>query len=526
MLKSLYIKNFILIDEITINFESGFNVFIGETGAGKSLIVDALQVISGQRVTSNIIKKNKDKAIIEAVFELNEQVLSQLHEFELDNEIVITKEITKDKTTTKLNYRPITNALLKQIMPCLVDIHEQHALHEFLNPKTHLSLLDHFANSDLSQYQLAYSKYMQLLNEKNELENNQDYDIDYLKYQLNEIIAVEPKLGEDDELLNIQKQYLQKEKQQHAIQNALDNINLAGIKSLGNIFEDEKLLDLYYQIEEEIDKKINLLNHTDQIDIDYIQDRLFKIQALKRKYGTIDEIIQLKTTIDAKIKKLDDKVYLLSKLEKEIANQYAICLEEAEKISLHRKQQAEKLTTLLTQQLTTLNFNFVLVDIHFTKTAMNHKGIDDITFLVSLNKGEPLQNIEKVASGGELSRILLALKSIFSQYQAVDTLVFDEIDSGVSGKIALSIGKKMHQISKNKQVLCITHLAAVAACATNVYGVFKTTTDDITSSSVKKLKDQELLENIALLSSSHISETTLLNAKSLLEIAEKELNNV
>lgn len=527
MLQRLYLKNFILISETEIDFSKGFSVLIGETGAGKSLIVDALQILCGSRSNSSFIKKGEEKAIIEAVFDVSNleviETLKQL-DFDVENEIIITKEITKEKTSTKLNHRSITNSLLKEITSSLMDIHAQHSLHSFLDDKTHLSLLDELYQIDLKKYKNEYSIYRQLLNEKNEIESNQDYDIDFLKFQLNEIQNINPKLDEDSELLKIQKEYITSQKQRQQIEKSLENINIEGLKDLSIIFNNDKLSELYYLIDDELNSISEKMNQYEDYDIDEVQERLFKIQGLKKKYGgSIESILEKEKELQLKIENIEEKDLKLALLDKKINEQSLICLEIAEKISEMRKKSALDLENRIIFELKDLNLNFVQFKVVFITTVLDKDGVDAIEFLISLNKGEELRKISDVASGGELSRILLALKAIFSQNQSINTIIFDEVDSGVSGRVALSIGRKMRKIAKNKQVICITHLAAVAACGENHYSVLKSFDENRTNSYVQKLNEKQLIKELALISSSNDSDISLENAKSLLDLARKEV---
>ncbi len=527
MIQKLYLKNFILIAETEIEFNQGFSVLIGETGAGKSLVVDALQILCGGRVSGNVIKKGEDKAIIEAVFDIsNLNIKEKLieYELELDDEIIITKEITKDKTSTKLNHRSITNTLLKEITKHLIDIHAQHSLHSFLDDKTRLNLIDQLYKIDLSVYKNEYKIYQSLLNEKNEILQNQDYDLDFLKFQLSEIQNVNPKLNEDEELLKIQKEYLTSQKQQQSIEKALENIHLSGVLELATIFDNEKLKDAYYIIEDEINSINIKMNQFEEYDIDEIQERLFKIQGLKKKFGySIESVLKKEAELKNKIENIEEKDLKLNLLESKIKKQESICLNLALDIRNIRKKYAVELEKKLINELSDLNLNYVDFKISFIEIDLGINGIDTVEFLISLNKGEELKKITEVASGGELSRILLGLKAIFSQNQHVETIVFDEIDSGVSGKVALSIGKKMHKIAHNKQVICITHLAAVAACGQNHYSVSKSFEENTTNSYINSLDEQQLIRELALISSSNDSDISIENAKSLLALARKEI---
>lgn len=528
MLQTLYLKNFILIDETEIQFHEGFSVFVGETGAGKSLIVDALQIISGKKANAQYIKKGKDKAIIEALFHINDEIRFQLQQLDIecDDEIVVTKEITKDKTITKLNHRSITNLLLKKITRLLIDIHEQHDFKEFLDETTHLPLLDKFGNIDIENYTNHYHQYKALKLKKTQFLTEDQYDIEYLKFQLQEIENVNPQLNEDEQLKKIVDDYMLVEKQKQAIDQALQQIQLDGIRTLGNIYQDEALLNLYYELDEKLSFYLKSLHQSDEIRIDEIQERLFLIQNLKKKYGqSIEKIHAKKQVLQEQIYALEDKTYYLEQLDKEIEDVYKKCNTFAQQIKKQRQECALKLEQELVQQLHTLNFPYVEFKIQFTDVEINEFGMDHIQLLISFNKGEQIKPLLEIASGGELSRVLLALKSVFSKYQIIPTYIFDEIDSGVSGKVALSIGQKMHKIAQNKQVICITHLAAVAASGDAVYGVSKLYDETSTVSHVEKLNDEQLINQLALISSSHLSKSSIESANALLQLARSELKN-
>lgn len=534
MLQQLYLKNFILIDEISLNFKNGFSVFVGETGAGKSLIVDALQIIKGERASSSFIKKNKEKAIIEAIFLLDtkKQKIIEEYGFEVEDEIlIITKEITKEKTYTKLNHRIITNSLLKEIMNHFLEIQEQHSLNDFLNDKKHLSLLDLYGKINIKELHQIFNELQNLKSELNMILNNEDNDIDYLKFQLAEINDVNPTENEDVELREIQKKYLEQARQKDVILEILSKIKIDDVYNLANEIAflpdiKENLLDAYYTLDENIQNIANIYNVEDEVDIDAIQERLFKIQALKKKFGgSLESVFKKKLFFEEKIYQLEEKDYLITQLESKIKSKEAECFKLANILTKQRKEVALKLEQELIKELSDLAFHFIDFKILFEEQPLTKNGEDKITFLISLNKGEDLKKLTQVASGGELSRILLALKTIFARYQDIDTIIFDEIDTGVSGKVAFEIGKKLNKMAYQKQVFNISHVSAVIACADYVYGVKKKEINENTISEISLLTEDEIIEELALISNSNLSTQSLLSAKELYTLAQKSVKN-
>lgn len=547
MLKSLYIKNYAIIDELNIDFNSGFNVFTGETGAGKSIIVGALSFLIRGKADTSIIRSGFDKAIIEGVFDVDEYMKKTLDEAEIDydDEIIVRRIISKDNhNSIKINQFSVTLSFLTELFSEHIDIHSQQDSQYLFNKKNHQILLDRYINEDklLSNMHDAYDKYHDAYQELEDLKNNtyNERDLEYIKFDLNEIEQANLNIDEEIELENKEKRYKSQEKYITVLGNSISMFDEEGgiqerLSSLyKNINLDDQVIEdirnnienIYYSLNDEMDKLKDIYEsfNDEDTDINYIEERLYTYSKLKRKHNlSTEELINKKDELKDKISFFENKDYVLNEKQKKVDDLYNKAFDIASKLSEIRKKKAKKLESLIEEQCNDLMLNNTKFSIQINEYKLNRNGIDDIEFFISLNKGEQLKPLRNVASGGEISRLMLALKTIFTSLSDNSLVIFDEIDTGVSGKVSLAIGQKMASIAKNTQVITITHLAAVAACAKTHYYIYKQDDGAYTSTSIKKLSHDEIINELAMISSSDNSSEALKAAEQLYNSAQSSL---
>ena len=549
MLKSLYISSFVIIDQTRIDFESGMSVLTGETGAGKSIIIDALGQLCGNRASVSLIKKNCSKAIIEGVFDATinealEDICEQLH-IEPDEQFVITKEILQSgKSNIKINYQNASNQALKLLMPLLIDIHSQFETQKLFEEKNHIILLDEFSSQELAdlqkKYANLYTSYKELKTKlKKTLEEDMsDEQLDFLESQLDEIDKVEYTDDEVDELENELKMLQNFEKMNEDIQNfdrlmnsskgALPLIkeSLNALESVTEIEAFQKSYDnIYNQYYLLIDDYENVMEtyrefQFDQYRFNEIQETLYIINRLKRKYGfTMERIKEYRNDIIEKIEKISHREEYIQDLQKQVSESKDAALLIANQMHHIRLKNANHFERLIQKEFKDLYLDKAILKVNFDRVELCKNGIDRIQFLVSINKGQDLSLLNESASGGEISRIMLAIKTIILAYSSIETIIFDEVDTGVSGKVASSIGDKMLQLAQNKQVICITHLPQVACLAEHHYCIEKMITDHETTTAVHLLSKNSRIEEIAkMLSGEKLTPEAIENAKKLLNV--------
>lgn len=550
MIKQITIKNFAIIDDLAIDFRNGFNVFTGETGAGKSIIIDALSLLTGERASPSMVRYGTSKAVIEGVFELDDNVISKLDLssfVESDRLLIITKEIDTDgHSQSKINGRIATLNSIKKIMANIIDIHSQNDNQYLLDKSSHTLLIKEYCKGDTLQetdeYIDSFSKYTSYKKELEELKKiNYDKDVlDSLKFQLSEIEKIDLKENEVEEL-EIEQKRIQnfskisdkyKELSFYINSDSGSLINLYNakrvIESLSNdpIFSKhtDSINDLYYRLEDlanEIKSDYESINY-DEYRVNEIQERIFQINKLKRKYNSSStkEIFEYK---DALVKKIEDMENLLSRVEElefKLKTSKEDTINKGEILSKKQLFLSQKLLKEIKNQLKSLylpNANFDL-RINILKEP-SILGIYDYEFIVSLNPGTPLLPLIKVASGGEMSRLMLGLKIIFNSLYGISTSIFDEIDVGVSGKVSRSLGEKMMELSRKTQVICITHSPQIASIGDNHYRVEKIIKNNNTYTIVNFLsKDQRVDEIAKMLSGSNTpTQSAIANAIDLLE---------
>ena len=546
MLKSLFISSFVIIDQTTVDFEEGMTALTGETGAGKSIIINALEQLCGARASSSLVRKGSKKAVIEGVFDMNDSIQTILDELniEADDDLVITKEIMDNgRSTIKINYRTVTNSALKQVAPCLLDIHSQYQTQEIFNVKNHLKILQSFMNyqddSLLSEYQKRYFEYKKISQKikKLEQEDLSDERIEYYQKQYDELKDFEytdEMIDDLEEELKMMKNYESMHGYMNTFneamserQGALSQINEA-IGALGHMSDNETFSSLYdefynqyYSMQDIVDR---IETAFDSIDFDEyrfneLQEELFTIHRLQRKYGySVDDIYQAQTELKEKLEASLNREDVLAGLNKQKDKAYQEAYQIATKLTSLREEQGLLFVETLEKELKDLYLPDAKLKVDIRECNLNDTGKDDITFMVSMNKGQAFTPLNETASGGEISRLMLGIKTITMNQNQMNTLVFDEIDTGVSGKVADAIGQKMHSISLNNQVLCITHLPQVAIHADHHYAIKKLTKDDETFSTLAVLSEDERIEEIAkMLSGDVITPEAIDNAKRLLQ---------
>lgn len=547
MIESLYIENFAIIDQVQIDFQSGMTVLTGETGAGKSIIIDAIGQLIGQRSQPSFVKNGADYAFIEGVFSSNKEIDKILldNNFPIDEHLVISKKISHDgKSAIKINYRNSSQLLLKKIMSQIVDIHSQFETHQLFNESYHLKLLDNFIGNELidlkKEYLTLYQTYKNLNQKYLSLTKEEltDEQLDFYLAQLKEIEELDLENFDEEEFLKERNNLLNYEKNSQHIKNykalmdsskgimdlfkqSLSELSYLEIDDIKHNYD--QLYDLYYTVDG-INQDIY-----DQFSQSYfseeryneVQDTFFKLNKLKRKYGqTIDAIIDFKNSLIEKIKLFKNRDQMIENINLKLKETENQLIYYAKKISILRKNKALELEKEVKYILNQMYLQQVQFKFDFQINDFNDNGIDNVKIVVSTNSGQPLQPLQKIASGGELSRIMLAIKAVSQNSKDGGTIIFDEADTGVSGKVAESIGHVMKKISKKQQVICITHLAQVACFANNHLFIEKEQMDNTSKVHVRLLNEKESVYELAkMISGKEITQQSIDHAKKLKEIS-------
>ena len=535
MISTLHIKNIGIIDEIMIDFSKGFNILTGETGAGKTLIIGALGIVAGGRFSKEMIRKGENHSFVEVSIYLPN------HPKAVDGNIIISREIFENgRNTCKINGRLVTVNELKEFMNNIINIHGQNDNQNLLNKENHIKYLDKFLGKEFlskkNEYTELYNKYVDInrkLKENYGDEKEKQRKLDLLNYQVNEIKNASLKINEDEELEEQRNLIINAEKISKSLneadmqinENALNSISIA-IKKLEKI-EDinikyqktlSSLKSNYYDLQE-IAIDLNHYNSDtsfEEKERDEIENRIDEINDLKRKYGnTIEEILNYKNEVEEEI----DKIENLEEKNKELKTELTKVTVELEKraIELHetRQKYGIELETKINSELADLEMPNAKFKVNIENTNFNKDGTDEIEFLITTNKGEDFKPLIKTASGGEMSRIMLAIKTVLSDVDEVPILIFDEIDTGISGKAGNAVGEKLKTISKNHQVIIVTHLASIAAKGDSNYYIYKVVEGDNTKTRIKNLNEQEVIEEIARIASGIVSEISLKHAMEL-----------
>lgn len=556
MLKNIHVKSFALIDEVEINLASGLNILTGETGAGKSIIIDAVNFALGQRVSKDVVRDDAEYALSELVFEINDdKTKERLNQFDIpldDNEVLIQRKITNGKSTARINGETVTLSTLKLIAAGLIDIHGQHDNQSLLSKTSQQNLLDTILSDELKELLIRMKDtYVNLNNKISEYEQlntkEAEKEIAFLQYELNEIDSASLHEGEDEALesdykkMNNSKRIADLVSGAHRITGydsegagSLIGRALSMIRQASSIDDDAKDLEL---ILNDIDGLLNDFNRSiadyemslDFSDEDYknTEDRLNLINSLKNKYGkSIKEILDKRDEFEDELNRLlnadEYKSALLSEIASLKKEAYKLCKE----ISAIRKKGANKLSGEIAEALLDLNFLDSQFEIKVTSDEENMKqsGYDDIEFFISTNPGEALKPLNQVASGGEMSRIMLAIKSVCAN-DSTATLIFDEIDTGISGRTAQKVSEKMSRIAKEHQVIVVTHLPQIAAMADTHFEISKSVNNGRTITSIETLSEEGKIKELArMLGGVTITEKVLENAKDMKKQADEIKN--
>lgn len=547
MLKELYIENLAVIEKSVITFGEKLNVFTGETGAGKSILINGINALLGQRITKDIVRTNTKKAIISAVFnDVPEEVFSVLSQNGIDSEdvLIISREISSDgKSVARINSRPVNLTVLKDIGSLLINIHGQHDSQILLSPQKHIQILDSYGNLEtvLEDYRKSFRELQYVSKQIKQISINQQNKIDriqHLRKIIEEISSLELKENEDEEIeaeFTLSNNAVEVKSAVNQVINLIENDN--GISSnlfsssdqlenYTDVFSDlESLVNRIKSVKIEIDDIAGELNHLSSLlDVNperyaYVSSRYDSIIKIKKKYGP--ELSDVFNTLDNAVKELealtndDNNIEVLKLKRDKLLEQTS---KKAKEMSIMRESTGKKFINEVTSELEFLNMPNVKLKISNSTGKLTINGMDNIEFLISANLGEEPKPIAKIASGGELSRIMLALKSVIADKDNTPTMIFDEIDTGVSGRAAQKIGIKLHEISRNRQVICVTHLAQIAVSGDTHFLIEKKTEDEKTKTSVSELisLEQRKQEIARIISGDSRSETSLANAEEML----------
>ena len=553
MLQTLSIKQFAIIDELDINFSDGLTVMSGETGSGKSIIIDAIGQLIGMRASSDYVRHGEKKAIIEGIFDIDESkdainILESLA-IDVDEDFLLVKReiFSSGKSICRINNQIVTLQDLRKVMQELLDIHGQHETQSLLKQKYHLQLLDDYADNQysdlLNQYQLSYKQYK---NKRKELEELESADqallqrLDLMKFQLEELTEASLKEGEVDQLESDIKRIQNSEKLNLALNNAHqvltdENAIPDRLYELSNYLQtiNDIVPEKFVRLKEDIDQFYYILEDAkheiydemantefDEQVLNEYESRMNLLNNLKRKYGKdITELIGYQSKLANEIDKIENYEQSTSQLREEIKTLYNEVIDIGKKLSQERRRVARELRDHIVSEIQNLQMKDANLEISFKPLdEPTIEGIEFVEFLISPNRGEPLKSLNKIASGGELSRIMLALKSIFVKSRGQTAILFDEVDSGVSGQAAQKMAEKMRDIAQYIQVICISHLPQVASMSDHHLLISKASNADRTTTQVKELKDENKIDEIArMISGASVTELTRENAKEMIK---------
>lgn len=557
MLRLLHIENIAIIERVDIEFSSGFTVLTGETGAGKSIIIDAIGAIMGQRTSRDLIRNGAKKGCVSAVFDsisplMSEKLTEMGIECEEDGTLHVQRELSMDgKSVCRINMRPVTATVLRQISPYLINIHGQHDGQKLMQDEYHIDFLDSYCRAEkfLINYQPLYHKLFGLRREIRALERSERdraQRLDMLQFQIEEISAAALQPDEEEALEekkaffdNVEKLSSALQTSNHALSGTddfsgicseLDRISdsLSGIADVSSEFANlyRRAEELRYLAEDLAQSIASAASRTDYsaAERDLVEARLDEIYRLKRKYGTtIPEILAYYEQCVAELETLESSDERKDQLTEEYHSTLKVAREMASQLSAHRRSAAQELERLIVEQLADLDMTKVRLNISVTpQSKLNERGMDEVQFLIAANPGEPLKPLSRIASGGELSRIMLAIKNILTRTEDVGTLIFDEIDTGVSGRAAQKIAKKLIEISRYKQTLCVTHLPQLAAAGDQHLLIRKSVEGERTYTEVLPVEQAAREHELArMFSGDSVTESSLSNARELITFANE-----
>ena len=563
MLVVLNIKNFALIQELSVEFGAGFNILSGETGAGKSILIDTIDYVLGGKFSKDLIRYGEDKTYVEAIFDIeNDEIYTLLNDLniEADELLVVSRETTiSGKSIIKVNGKTIVLSQLKKIREKLLDIHGQHQNQSLLSKGTHILYLDEYNSENISplleQFEIFKNRYSEIEDKINELKGNEDREklLDYIKFQIEDIEKAKLKPGEEEDLREQYNILANAEKISSSLINSYNYLNNnpqgnSVLELLSKVISElshsemhlEKIKDkrvqveeAYYLLEESTRDIRDIANEVyyDENELAAINERIYEISLYKKKYGnSIDEILQFLEKLKNQYNEFINSEEIILKLKKELSVIEKEMKDIGLKLHEFRCMSAKDLEVRIKEELSYVGLEkaIINIDVNLSEEA-NSRGYDDVQFLISANPGEPLKPLEKVLSGGELSRIMLALKCVFVDKDKIPTLIFDEIDTGISGAIGKRVGEKMYQVSIKHQVLCITHLPQIAALSDNHYFVSKKVENGKTFTQIRMLNEEDKVCEIAkMIGGDNLSDVAIDNSREMVKLADikkKEIKN-
>lgn len=561
MLVVLNIKNFALIQELSVEFGAGFNILSGETGAGKSILIDTIDYVLGGKFSKELIRYGEDKTYVEAIFDMeNDEIYTLLNDLNIENDelLVVSRETTiSGKSIIKVNGKTIVLSQLKRIREKLLDIHGQHQNQSLLSKGTHILYLDEYNSENISplleQFEIVKNRHSQIEDKINELKGNDDREkiLDYIKFQIDDIEKAKLKPGEEEDLREQYNILANAEKISSSLINSYNYLNNnpqgnSVLELLSKVISEfshsemhlEKIKDkrvqveeAYYLLEESTRDIRDIANeiYYDENELAAINERIYEISLYKKKYGdSIDEILKFLEKLKNQYDEFINSEEIILNLKKELSVIEKDMSEIGVKLHEFRCMSAKDLEVRIKEELSYVGLEkaIIKIDVNLSEIA-NSRGYDDVQFLISANPGEPLKPLEKVLSGGELSRIMLALKCVFVDKDKIPTLIFDEIDTGISGAIGKRVGEKMYQVSVKHQVLCITHLPQIAALSDNHYFVSKKVENGKTFTQIRMLNEQDKVCEIAkMIGGDNLSDVAIDNSREMVKLADIKKNEI
>lgn len=553
MLQNLHVKNLALIDETEVEFQEGLNILTGETGAGKSIIIGSINLALGQKVSKEMLKDNGEPALVELVFSVdNERVREKLKEYDieaLENQIILTRKITSSKSVARINGETVPVSVLRDVSSLLIDIHGQHEHQSLLSKKKHLDILDAYAKPKIAkkkdQLSIVFSEYKKLKQEWEKSSINEEErvrELSFLEFELKEIEDANLRIGEDEELEETFKRFSNGRKIVEAVGHAHESIDGQpenASELIGRAIREISLVSAYDKTIADMESQLieieNLLHdvthelsaYLSDMDFDeetfyQVEKRLDQINYMKSKYGSsIPKILELYEEKCQRVSVLQDYETYLKKLTDAFLEKEKEVQTLCEELSEIRKEESKTLCQAITKALQDLNFLDVIFTMEFGEPiSYTANGFDAPEFLISTNIGESVKPLTKVASGGEMSRIMLAIKTIMADADDIESLIFDEIDSGISGRTAQMVAEKMKVLGRNHQIICITHLPQIAAMADTHYLIEKKVKDNVTRSDILQLKEEESVRELArMLGGVEITDAVVKNAQEMKELA-------
>lgn len=548
MIKKIHVKNYILINDITVDLAEGLNVITGETGSGKSVLINAIDVAFGAKASKDLIKTGTDKATIELTLSVKKDISALLDDYGIENwgdEMVISREISPTSSRSRVNGTLVNMEFLKRLKELFLDIHSQHQTYSFMQPNYHINLLDAYSKdiygAILNEYKNLWTEYQDVLTKLHNAQSAQtmtESQIDFLKFQIDEISSANIEdINEDENLQNELNVLSNAEKLKEYTTGAFwtlsedDNSSLNSLMAVKSFLSkalslDENLAEIEGQLMDKIEELKDIASEInsyasrcefDQARIDEIQERIYLLDKLKRKYGvTLEDVINTYEKLSEEYSNIEASDEILIELTKKVDELKQKLEDKVKILSENRKEVAEDLSKIIEKELSELELPKSKFVIDLKPCELNSNGAEHVEFLISTNISEDVKPLIKVASGGEISRVMLAIKSIFAQNDDIDTVIFDEIDTGISGKASISVAEKISNLAKYRQIILITHQAIIASKADNHIYVSKKQ-DDVTTVSIKILSAEEKLNALAELASGEVNEESLDFARSLVQ---------